>query len=563
MPTNARLFAFTSLLAVVSCGAAAPARPSSDGSRVIVFKDGYALIVKTFTAKTDNKGEIHVDEVPDAAVLGTFWATAKEGRVVGMHAGWKDVTKTWEKTTTATEHLEILAANRGKRAEIRYTDGTIYNGTIRTILARKTTSPDPDEREVELSDLRGHSFVLRTADGDIVLATGGIRAIAIKDMRTSVARTAKTTKRTKRLTIRFEEPNAKRTVTLTYFRPGIRWIPTYRIDLESKKRARIAMQAEILNEAEDLIDTPIDIVVGVPNFRFKSTVSPLVLEATLKRALAQAAPNLMGQMHNNFSNASYSLRSSESRRADATASTDIALPGDLTGSAQQDLFVYSLPRISLKKGERVAMSVFDRRVPFRHVYTWDLHLKKSDFANSPSAAGIASPLQIAKNEVWHQIQLKNDTNTVWTTGAVMIMAGGRPLAQELLTYTSRGDEVRVPVTISVETRGSAKEKEVGRKLDALKWDGKKYARIGKLATLDLCNHKGTTIDVEISMRVGGRATNASDDGEVELGEHRRDDWTHYRGSPAVNNSSVVRWKTKLGPGETFAPTVRYHYFTRH
>ena len=57
-----------------------------------------------------------------------------------------------------------------------------------------------------------------------------------------------------------------------YFRPGIRWIPTYRIDLrqkDGKNMAQVSLQAEILNEAEDLHDVPLDIVVGVPNFRFK------------------------------------------------------------------------------------------------------------------------------------------------------------------------------------------------------------------------------------------------------------------------------------------------------
>jgi hypothetical protein len=479
-----------------------------------------------------------------------------------MHAGWQDVVERWKVRDPAVDHLEILAANEGKRAEIRYGDGTVYTGNIRKVLARTTDVADPEDRHVEVAKLFGHSFVLTTADGDIVLSTSGIRAIAIKNMKTVLPRAAKRTTKEKRLTLRFEKPNAKREITVTYFRPGIRWIPTYRVDLESKTRARLALQAEILNEAEDLLNMPVDIVVGVPNFRFKDTVSPLVLEGTLKRALAQAAPQLMNQMHNNFTNASYSLRSSELRRADALAPADVALPGELTGSAQQDLFVYSLPPISLKKGERAAMHIFSKPVKLRHVYTWDLRLKKSDFANSPSAAGVASPLAIAKNEVWHQIELVNDTNTVWTTGAVMIMDGGRPLAQELLTYTSRGDRVRVPVTISVETRGTAKEKELGRKLGALQWDGYKYARLDKLATLDLCNHKGETIDVEITLRLGGRATKAEADGTIELGEHQREDWTQYRGSPAVNNSSVVRWKARLGPGDTFAPSVRYHFFTR-
>jgi hypothetical protein len=39
-----------------------------------------------------------------------------------------------------------------------------------------------------------------------------------------------------------------------YFRPGIRWIPTYRVSLndqKDKKTATVSLQAELLNEAED------------------------------------------------------------------------------------------------------------------------------------------------------------------------------------------------------------------------------------------------------------------------------------------------------------------------
>jgi hypothetical protein len=50
---------------------------------------------------------------------------------------------------------------------------------------------------------------------------------------------------------------------------------------------------------------------------------------------------------------------------------------------------------------------------------------------------------------------------------------------------------------------------------------------------------------------------------VTLGGFNAADWRDYQGHPAVNNSSQVTWRVKLKPGETFEPTVAYHYFTRH
>jgi hypothetical protein len=119
------------------------------------------------------------------------------------------------------------------------------------------------------------------------------------------------------------------------------------------------------------------------------------------------------------------------------------------------------------------------------------------------------------------------------------------------------------VTVSVDTRGGLTEKEVGRELRSLEWDGHYYARIDKEMQLNLTNNKPVDIEAEITLRVGGKVRKASDNGDVTLGAFNAADWVQYTGHPAVNNSSTVVWRTKLKPGETFEPSVAYHHFTRH
>ena len=143
------------------------------------------------------------------------------------------------------------------------------------------------------------------------------------------------------------------------------------------------------------------------------------------------------------------------------------------------------------------------------------------------------------------------------------MQGSQPLAQELLTYTSPKDDVRVPVTVAVDVRGSYSEKETARRLNDLAFDGYQYARINRQASLNVCNHKSVPVELEITFRVGGRADEVTHEGRVTLGAYDASDWKDYRGSPAVNNSSTVTWNVKLKPGETFEPSVVYHYYTRH
>jgi hypothetical protein len=107
------------------------------------------------------------------------------------------------------------------------------------------------------------------------------------------------------------------------------------------------------------------------------------------------------------------------------------------------------------------------------------------------------------------------------------------------------------------------EEETGRKLNAMSFEGVKYAQIDKTMTLNLVNRKATPIPVEITFRTGGKADEATNDGKITLNSHSPADWTDYRGHSAVNNSSRVVWKGTVKPGETFSPSVKYHYFARH
>jgi hypothetical protein len=117
--------------------------------------------------------------------------------------------------------------------------------------------------------------------------------------------------------------------------------------------------------------------------------------------------------------------------------------------------------------------------------------------------------------------------------------------------------------VSVDTRGTITEKEVGRELKALQWDGYNYARIEKELKLDLCNNKAIEIDAEITLHLGGKVDETTHDGEVVLTGFNAADWVQYQGHPAVNNSSQITWKGHLKPGDKLEPTVRYHFFTRH
>ncbi len=369
----------------------------------------------------------------------------------------------------------------------------------------------------------------------------------------------------KSLLLEFGPDAADREVKLTllHFGPGVRWIPTYRISLHESGEADMAMQAEILNEAEDLTGVAADLVVGVPNFRFKDVVSPMSLEATLRNALQQAAPQLMSQ---SMSNVLLSQRVGEFRgqpaETEAPAPGVPSLPPELVGEGSQDLFLYHVPRLTLRAGERAAIPLVSTRVPFRHIYTWDVRLSRSGTEAIPGRGKHASPIRLLKNEVWHQIELTNRTDVPWTTGAAMVMDGYLPVAQELLTYTSVGAKCQLPLTVAVDVRGTYTEEEVAREPGAIHFDGNDYVRIAKKGTLQVTNHKSESVPLMITCELGGNATEASDEGNIVVSDFVGEDWSDFRGSRALTGHSVIRWNLVLGAGETKEVTCEYFYYIR-
>jgi hypothetical protein len=563
--------------------------------RMIVFKDGYCLIVKSGKARTDAAGKAFTDEVPDAAVLGSFWAISETGTLKNLVAGWVDSEREVAKQVDCTQTIEIVEANLGKECrffvngehEVRGTlmkllgtpqpqpvnEATLVSLNIETFLSSRAstaTSTQTIDRTV------ASSFVVRTNDGDMVVEAASVQRLVIDDMTTTLNRKIKSSTRQKRLSFQFSKANQDVDIKLLYFRPGVRWIPTYRVNLTDQPApnagdsaanllAEVNLQGEILNEAEDLIDVPIDVVVGVPNFRFKSVPSPMVLEATLRNVLVEAAPQVMGRQFSNaaMSNALYTQRSSEVRssRAVGGPAADVDLPEELSGQGTNDLFVYSLPKMSLQKGERATVPILATKVPYRDIYTWDIELKHAE-SYAASAADSPSPLVLNTNKVWRQVELVNNTNLPWTTGAAMFVDGFQPLAQELLTYTSPGGICRVPVTVSVDLRGKAEDREVNRQLKTMRWRGHDYAQIQGQITAELANNKDVAVPVEVTIRFGGKAVEATADGKITLESFRQSDWHDNRGDP-INNSSKVHWKATVEPGECFEPKIDYEFFVRY
>ncbi len=567
---------------------------------VVIFKDGYFLIVKKGTAKTDADGKVFTNEVPDSAILGSFWAIAQQGKISSMVAGWESSETEEKREINCTTVMEVVTANIGARCSLRIRSekSEAVTGVLLKVLANRELVPEEGgrhgsihqdgdggaiESEVLVDTASGTHFLLRTETGDMMIDAASVSNLTVEEMKTTVEQNVKKLTREKKLTFDFGTPNTDVELSLMYFCPGIRWLPTYRLNLTEKpfvfkgeqqdiggkrssaKTAEIVMQGEIINDSEDLIDVPLHVVVGVPNFRFKASPSPMVLEASLKNVLVEAAPQIMrNQSIDQFSNTLYSQSTSDFRSARATGNSEgliDGLAGDLTTSGGNDLFVYKLKPMSLEKGERASVRILKAEVAYRDIYTWDVTVQHSphEFASGHNRR---SPLVVSESEVWHQVELINDTNVPWTTGAAMLVDGFQPLAQELLTYTSPGGICRLPMTVSVDLKAGVDDQETGRERDAAKWRNSSYSLVKGKIVAELANNKEYEVPVEVSLRFGGRASEVSDDGVAKLEGFNPRDWSNQGGDP-INNSSVVSWKTSIKPGECFKPTIDYGFYLRN
>ena len=235
--------------------------------RVVIFKDGYGLFVKAATATADSQGVVRTDHVPEAAVLGTFWAIPQERALKSSIADWVETVKTKNEEGSCLSTQELLRANVGKTLTLGRVGANPLTGKIIEVLdapavpaltrAQLTSSGiEAGPYELPLARRGGDFFVIEVADGPeqgrMVLPISYVSSLSGKEVITHCVRPSEVATRTKRLSFDFGREAAGKSVTLRifYFTPGVRWIPTYRVDTGNGAKAELSLQAEIRSSIE-------------------------------------------------------------------------------------------------------------------------------------------------------------------------------------------------------------------------------------------------------------------------------------------------------------------------
>lgn len=541
-------------LSLISCALGRAHAPDSASAvlpvrEVTVFKDGHAYVLREQPLASDADGRVVLDELP-VPVLGTFWPYATGGaRLVHAKAGREEVAS----EVDALDLRQVIEANAGKRARLRDAHGDDQVGILRGVPKHPQNG--------------SASFVLLEGEqGTRAVPLDALRWIEVEG---GLARKVVEKRLRERLELRVEGGGADAKVGVVYVQHGLRWIPSYKLDIDGTGVARVQLEAALQNDLIDFVDATVHLVVGVPTFEFKELVDPISLQAELARVAAQME---FGQNFSNRLSNSLMTQSAGFVPSDAASSRESEVAGS---EAAEDLFVFTLKRITLRKGERMVLPLREFTLSYKDVYTLDVPLSPpmEMRAQLQSERVMELARALASPKAMHVLRLRNDSDAPLTTAPALVLSKGRVLAQGRMHYASIGAETDLVINPAIDVFVKVDESEVARVPDAERWNNESYGRIELSGIVELRNGKSAPIELEVRRRVLGMADTILQGGErrqldlVALwGESRATAWWDWWNWPYwwfhFNGFGEFRWNVKLDSGASTRLECGWHYFWR-
>lgn len=544
---------------------------------VAVFKHGYGFVLTEGVAKTSD-GWITFAETPQAS-LGTLWLYSPQPGV-SVDRVTAEVQEV--KQARRAESLEgLVQANLGATVTVRgQGNGQVWRGTLQEPIMGADPNyysrqpapvsaddagiwaavpPRPDAPPPTLAFL-----VVRTRDGDQFIPRNLVRDLTIHG---EASREAQVAKPKQVLRARLVQGNqtfsGEATIGLAYLAKGLRWMPAYRLQILPENRLLMQLQGTIINDVADLDGSKLHLVVGVPNFIQQDVLSPLSLQVAWTRLSSYFAEAQM-----------------DPRRRDMLSNammTQVAMPGmmgggmggsmeaepttpvmPITGEAVDELFFYEVPDVTLKRGARAAVAIFEDTLPYEDVYLWkelddrDYWRRWSSSYNPPRGTGSPDTDALAeeakKAKVWHALRVTNTTKQPWTTAPAMAVRDWQPISQTMLLYTPVGGEVDITTTMAPDILTERIEEETDRQRQALRVSGTDYDLVTVRGEVTVTNHKATAVRLIATRELRGSVQEITEEGKaVKLGD-----------APArLDPMTRLSWDVRLASGETRKLTYIY------
>jgi hypothetical protein len=449
---------------------------------------------------------------PAAPTHGTCWVSGPAGVKI---KGLMTVEAESPKTIDAMNVFELIKANVGRRVKIDTGKEIIEGKILRVPEDRLPENPEPYYNNPRFGPyynpgiINSQLVIIQTANSEIGIASGQIQRVEFPETPavTSFTRQDKTLQ----LEVQLEQPTGGQTLMVSCLAKGATWAPSYRVDISKPDQARLSASAVIINETTDFDNTTVELVTGFPNLRFADIISPLAKKAGLAeflRALAsgrseqdQYANSPVSQQRADYSRGgmgggSWSMPQGEESINYGTAAT---------GAEAEDLFLYPLEKVSLKKNQTGYFPLFTETVPYTHIYQWNIpdYVNENDQYQYQHNRRQREATEEKPEIIWHSLKLQNKTAVPWTTAPAETVRDGMILGQDMLNYTAAGAESTLKITQAVNVKAEQGEYEIERKRDALHMYGNSYDLIKLEGKLTVMNLQDKPIDLEIVKTLSG------------------------------------------------------------
>jgi hypothetical protein len=352
----------------------------------------------------------------------------------------------------------------------------------------------------------------------------------------------------------FNSPARGDWLSVSYLARGITWAPSYLIDITDPKQARLSAKTEIINEAEDLDGAHVDLVTGFPNLEFADVLSPMSMKTNLAQFLQSlaAGPSRLDMSVVTQNVAGYA-EAPAGGRGGGGAMGGVSVPGygaAAAGQVAEDLFLYPVESVTLKKNETGYFPLFTETVPYSEFYEWQI----GDYLNPEGYYARQRAGQESQSEiVWHSIRLTNTMEMPWTTAPAQLMKDGQIIGQDTLKYTAPTSKGTVRITQAVGVKAEQTEVEVNREREAIRLYGDSFDRVTITGTLRVTNYTKERVSLEISKELSG---------EIKETVPKAEDVTLARGLKAMNPTHELTWKIELKPGDSKEITYTYQALIR-
>ena len=507
---------------------------------IAVFKNGLGFFIREGEVELQDKWGV-TESVPQAA-LGSLWIGSldEDTQIEEVIGFFEDV----KSDTEAITLQELLKANIGKKAVVT-ANNQVIEGTIKSVPEDRVSYPE--SRLQRVPSQPAVIAIISTKEGEVAINKNAVSKI---EFPLNFSTKIPSQERAKRIKFKLATRKKKAALSLSYLQKGISWIPSYLVNIEDPKKARITMKAILINDTEDLDNVDAFFVVGYPNFMYADVLSPLALDQALSQFITGLEAG--ARRRDEYSQLSNIMRQSRPATFEEEARVQpldygyAAIKG-VPGASEEDLFLYHKKGILLRKGERAYYHIFSQEVDYKHIYEWNV----PDTLNvDPRGYQRSGQPQMDEEQVWHSIKLENSTDYPWTTAPALTVSGWKPLAQDVINYTPKGIKTNLKLTVATDIKTNRNEYEIERQRDVRLYRSS-YDLVTVKGELYIHNAKPKDVTMEIKKKVTGEVLAVSHDGKItKVAEGLR----------GVNFNSFISWEIPVKAGEEVEITYTYKVY---